>query len=133
MYAATVVRFIGDSNSNGAEDQLHAVLSPAALVAGRNNAGRPLSELDLFYTLIMQRIYPKVLPAIQKILLVKRLAGSLVASADATPTGVANVLCLTKACETLRSAKSGDLVFHYVSFMNFIQDLVFRYMVILIR
>ncbi|KXN91235.1 hypothetical protein AN958_01757 [Leucoagaricus sp. SymC.cos] len=73
IYAATVLRFINQPSPLGPEGQLRIVLalheryqtSPLA----RSKSKHPLSELDLFYMLIMQRIPTKVLPVTMKILL----------------------------------------------------------------
>ncbi|KAF9440749.1 hypothetical protein P691DRAFT_634984, partial [Macrolepiota fuliginosa MF-IS2] len=63
IYAATVIRFVGSHESLGPVDQLRAVL---ALASGNKGTGpvHPLSELDLFYTMIMRCVPPGILPRI---------------------------------------------------------------------
>ncbi|KAF9444061.1 hypothetical protein P691DRAFT_637331, partial [Macrolepiota fuliginosa MF-IS2] len=66
IYAATLVRFVGNHRSLGPVDQLRAVL---ALAKGNKeiSSTHPLSELDRFYILIMRCIPPEILPRIQAI------------------------------------------------------------------
>lgn len=136
IYAATIIRFISERNSSGPVDQLQVVLS---LVAQRTetDSEHPLAELDLFYTLIMQRIPPKILPTVQKILLLQSIPGT---SGDVTDARtLANVLGLSyaqfhNACDTLhsvlkleysylqlQSCEVLNISFYHASFMDFIQ------------
>ncbi|KAF9453176.1 hypothetical protein P691DRAFT_820334 [Macrolepiota fuliginosa MF-IS2] len=64
IYASVVVHFIGDRNSLGPEDQSQAVLTLATAVP-KGPSEHPLSELDLFYLLIVQRIPAKILQIVQ--------------------------------------------------------------------
>lgn len=128
IYAATIIRFVGEHNSLGPDDQLRAVLTLAASTKGKTKAGHPLAELDLFYTLIMHRIPSKILPAIQKVLLLR--------SADDTPVLVflyANVLGFSElqiqsALGSLQSVLHLDsgpdpvVRFYHAFFLDFIQD-----------
>lgn len=89
IYAATVVRFIRTEDPPGPEDQLEAVLNLAAhLVKPDDGTSHPLSELDLFYTLLMQRIPPKVLSTICKILLVTKFLNGTSARTNAYVLGL---------------------------------------------
>ncbi|KAF5356279.1 hypothetical protein D9756_004368 [Leucocoprinus leucothites] len=71
IYSSTVVRFISDPDSLGPESQLDAVLAleSDAPPLIDDTFQHPLSELDVFYTLIMQQIPPKTLSLVQEILL----------------------------------------------------------------
>ncbi|KAJ3554413.1 hypothetical protein NP233_g12426 [Leucocoprinus birnbaumii] len=73
IYAATVLRFIGQPSPSGPEGQLRAVLALYEHTfngsSPRFNSKHPLSELDTFYTLIMQQIPQEILPVTLKILL----------------------------------------------------------------
>lgn len=137
VYPATVIRFIGEHNSLGPVDQLHAVLALATR-GGKANSDHPLAELDLFYTLIMRQIPSKILPTIQKVLLLKSfppIYSFLEVSELVGAIEFANILALTepqfrKACSTLHSVlqlslnASGrsDIGFYHASFMEFMQD-----------
>ncbi|KAF9441295.1 hypothetical protein P691DRAFT_739799 [Macrolepiota fuliginosa MF-IS2] len=68
IYAATVIRFVGGRELLGPMDQLRAVLALASGNKGTDSV-HPLSELDLFYTLIMRCVPPGIIPRIQAILL----------------------------------------------------------------
>ncbi|KAF9443942.1 hypothetical protein P691DRAFT_808121 [Macrolepiota fuliginosa MF-IS2] len=124
IYASTVVRFIGDRDSLGPEGQLRAVLALSTSVA-RGLSEHPLSELDFFYLLIMQRIPVKILQTVQQILLATNL--------PAVQTYVKNNrqflgLSLSQfqtACRTLHSVMKvewDNIVFYHASFMDFIHD-----------
>ncbi|KAJ3564027.1 hypothetical protein NP233_g8557 [Leucocoprinus birnbaumii] len=73
IYAATVLRFIGQPSPSGPEGQLRAVLALYEHTfngsSPRFSSKHPLSELDSFYTLIMQQIPQEILPVTLKILL----------------------------------------------------------------
>ncbi|KAF9446021.1 hypothetical protein P691DRAFT_709325 [Macrolepiota fuliginosa MF-IS2] len=70
VYAATVLKFVGDPDAMDPEEQLQAVLS---LRTGNplpsNIQQSPTEELDALYTLIMKRIPAKILLFTQRILL----------------------------------------------------------------
>ncbi|KXN81272.1 26S proteasome regulatory subunit rpn-8 [Leucoagaricus sp. SymC.cos] len=73
IYAATVLRFVGQTDSLGPEEPLRAVL---AVIAAREDTqtadptpSQPFAELDAFYILIMRRIPPSALQSIQLLLL----------------------------------------------------------------
>ncbi|KAF9443421.1 hypothetical protein P691DRAFT_808973 [Macrolepiota fuliginosa MF-IS2] len=127
IYAATVIRFVGEINSSGPVDQLEAVLA-FAKHRGTISSDHPLAELDRFYTLIMQRIPSKVLLTIQKILLLKTLH---IAGVDRAPK-IASILGLSEpqfrnACGALHSvlelqSPGPDIRFYHASFMDFMQD-----------
>lgn len=130
IYAATVIRFIGDPDSFGPDDQLRAVLDLASQIK-KATSTHPLSELDLFYTLIMQRVPSRTLLTTQKILHLTTLPHAAM--------GVilnANVLGLTEAqfrhaCRSLHSVlkleeveatKELRIKFYHASFMDFLRD-----------
>lgn len=69
IYAATIIRFISDPNSLGPEDQLDTVLSLTTKHHFFLDSQHPLSELDTFYTLIMQRVPRRTLDSVLEILL----------------------------------------------------------------
>ncbi|KAF9445227.1 hypothetical protein P691DRAFT_735308 [Macrolepiota fuliginosa MF-IS2] len=134
IYAATVIRFIGNHNLLGPVDQLHAVL---ALASSNKEIGlvHPLSELDLFYTLIMRCVPPRVLPRVQAILLVRfGLRTENLRAIQAiwdVPSVTANIIGLTEAqfrnaCGSLHSVleldRSLGIKFYHASFMDFLRD-----------
>ncbi|KAF9443192.1 hypothetical protein P691DRAFT_738192 [Macrolepiota fuliginosa MF-IS2] len=128
IYADTAIRFIGDRNSLGPEDQLQAVLALAADSTGPHSES-PLSELDSFYLLIVRLIPAKVLQTIQWILL-----ATTIPHVRDTPERVRRLpglstLQFDTACRSLHSVMKveGDLerskiIFHHPSFMDFMQD-----------
>ncbi|KAF9449334.1 hypothetical protein P691DRAFT_728154 [Macrolepiota fuliginosa MF-IS2] len=69
IYAVTIVRFIGDANSLGPEEQLNTVLSLAVKHCPLFDSQHPLLELDTFYLLIMRRVPRKTLDSVLEILL----------------------------------------------------------------
>ncbi|KAF5356007.1 hypothetical protein D9756_004414 [Leucocoprinus leucothites] len=128
IYVVTIVRFIKDENSLGPEDQLSIVLEFAKDVSAKVGPDNPLAEMDSFYTLIMQRIPPKVRTTVQKILFVYSAAGG-------PPHHIANALCLSaeqfrRACASIQSVmefqstefKSLNLNFYHASFLDFMTD-----------
>ncbi|KAF9443936.1 hypothetical protein P691DRAFT_375768 [Macrolepiota fuliginosa MF-IS2] len=124
IYANTVVRFIGDRDSLGPESQLRAVLALATSVA-KGSTEHPLSELDLFYLLIMQRVPAKTLQTVQWILLATSLPG---VQTNVKRNRQFLGLLLSEfqaACRTLHSVmkiEKGWIVFYHASFMDFMQD-----------
>lgn len=135
IYAVTIERFVSKNNSFGPVSQLQAVLHLASTARTDRNTDNPLSELDLFYTLIMGQVPPEVLPTIRKILLLH--------SPDLhfpfTASAIANVLGLDKyqfqhACSLLHSVlelkypyeepddETLVIRFHHRSFMDFMHD-----------
>ncbi|KAF9447208.1 hypothetical protein P691DRAFT_776292 [Macrolepiota fuliginosa MF-IS2] len=122
IYANTVVRFIGDSDSLGPEDQLEVICTLATGVT-QGSSEHPLSELDSFYLLIVQRIPAKILQTVKWILLATRFLGNYVRP-------IRQLLGLSPsqfhaACRTLHSVMKfdwDDIVFYHASFMDFMQD-----------
>ncbi|KAF9441882.1 hypothetical protein P691DRAFT_811901 [Macrolepiota fuliginosa MF-IS2] len=136
IYAATVIRFIGSHELFGPVDQLRAVL---ALASDNKGAGpvHPLSELDLFYTLIMRCVPPGILPRILVILLL-----TFCVRTDPIPElrwfqdlpsviWIANIIDLSEAqfrnaCGPLHSVleldPSPEIKFYHASFMDFLRD-----------
>ncbi|KAF9439935.1 hypothetical protein P691DRAFT_740251 [Macrolepiota fuliginosa MF-IS2] len=124
IYANTIVRFIGDNDSLGPEDQLGAVIALATSVT-KGSSEHPLSELDFFYQLIMQRVPAKIIQTVQWILLATSAADVLT-----------NVKCnrqllalspsqFRAACRTLHSVmkvEEDNIIFYHASFMDFMQD-----------
>ncbi|KXN83014.1 hypothetical protein AN958_01949 [Leucoagaricus sp. SymC.cos] len=136
IYAATVVRFIGERNSTGPVDRLNAVLALQKRQT-RRWIRHPLAALDLFYTLIVQYIPSEIRPTILKILLLHsgfiNLGDQRRVPFAQMPT-YANILGLSEpqfrdACAPLQSvldivSQSPEmLVFYHASFMEFMQDL----------
>ncbi|KAF9450281.1 hypothetical protein P691DRAFT_665641, partial [Macrolepiota fuliginosa MF-IS2] len=125
IYASTVVRFIGDRNSLGPESQLRAVLALATTVT-KGTSDHPLSELDLFYLLIMQCIPAKILQTVQWILLAMTV---YTIGTDVEPNRQLVGLSPSEfraACRTLHSVMKFDkgwISFYHASFMDFMQDL----------
>ncbi|KAJ3554077.1 hypothetical protein NP233_g12497 [Leucocoprinus birnbaumii] len=70
VYAATIIRFIVDPNTLGPVDQLSGILIYAAerTKAGVKDPRR--TEMDRFYTLIMQRLQPRIQLKVREVLLV---------------------------------------------------------------
>lgn len=127
IYAATIIRFLRERNSLGPVDQLKAVVLLATYVAV-NGSGHPLAELDLFYILIMQRIPPKILPILKKILLLNVFAPQ--SYMYKRTYLVINILGISEqqfrtACGPLHSVlsiESQNLEFCHASFSDFLQD-----------
>ncbi|KAF9443943.1 hypothetical protein P691DRAFT_374804 [Macrolepiota fuliginosa MF-IS2] len=124
IYASTVVRFIGDRGSLGPESQLQTVVALATSVAKRSTE-HPLSELDFFYCLIMQRIPAKILQTVQWILLAMNVP---VVQTDVEYSreflGLSPLQFRT-ACRALHSVmeiEEDKIVFYHASFMDFIHD-----------
>ncbi|KAF5359466.1 hypothetical protein D9756_003662 [Leucocoprinus leucothites] len=128
IYVATMVRFIKDENSYGPEDQLRIVLEFAKGISTNVEVDNPLAEMDFFYTLIMQRIPPKLRRTVRDILLIRSIANR---SLD----DISNVLCLSeeqfrRACASIQSVmelqgsdiKSMCIKFHHTSFLDFMKD-----------
>ncbi|KAF9446041.1 hypothetical protein P691DRAFT_804783 [Macrolepiota fuliginosa MF-IS2] len=124
IYANTVIRFIGDRDSPGPEKQLRAVVSLATSVVN-GSSEHPLSELDSFYLLIMQRIPPKILQTIQWILLATIiLSNGNYAKYNRQLLGLSPSEFRT-VCRTLHSVmkvKWDRITFYHASFMDFVQD-----------
>ncbi|KAF9444171.1 hypothetical protein P691DRAFT_763626 [Macrolepiota fuliginosa MF-IS2] len=139
IYPATLIRFIRDPNSSPV-DQLNAVLALVKDKVGKTSSGHPLTELDLFYTLIMRHVPSKILPVIQRILLLvqhhsenpRSFFPNSPRGRPDLPTSIANLLGLSElqfrnACGSLRSVlklKSSDrgFTFYHASFMDFLGD-----------
>ncbi|KAF9443934.1 hypothetical protein P691DRAFT_808141 [Macrolepiota fuliginosa MF-IS2] len=124
IYANTVVRFIGDRDSLGPEGQLRAVLA-LATSAATGSSEHPLSELDLFYLLIMQRIPAKILQTVQWILLATTIAIVHTDIARSRQFLDVSPSQFHAACRTLHSVVKVEeyyIVFYHASFMEFIQD-----------
>ncbi|KAF9440575.1 hypothetical protein P691DRAFT_93416 [Macrolepiota fuliginosa MF-IS2] len=135
IYAATIIRFVGSHESLGPVDQLRAILMLASDNKGTDSV-HPLSELDLFYTLIMRRVPPGILPRILAILLfvtlIKRdeLVSESHIKLTLTPW-IANMMGLSElqcrnACGSLHSVLKLDsslgIKFYHASFMDFLLD-----------
>ncbi|KAF9441929.1 hypothetical protein P691DRAFT_850195 [Macrolepiota fuliginosa MF-IS2] len=135
VYAATVLRFVGSHESLGLVDQLRAILMLASDNRGTDSA-HPLSELDLFYTLIMRRVPPGILPRILAILLfvtlIKRdeLVGESHFKLTLIPW-IAKMIGLSEpqcrnACGSLQSVLKLDsslgIKFYHTSFVDFLLD-----------
>ncbi|EKM76386.1 hypothetical protein AGABI1DRAFT_131469 [Agaricus bisporus var. burnettii JB137-S8] len=130
IYAVTVCRFIIEPNSSGPVDQLDTVLSLATPVpSNTSESDHPLTELDMFYTLIMRRVFPKVLPTVLQILLLHSL--NLPQCQVQVIPAVANILGLSElqlrnACSSLQSVLeiTPDLHirFYHASFGEFIRN-----------
>ncbi|KAF5346767.1 hypothetical protein D9756_010435 [Leucocoprinus leucothites] len=131
IHAAIIVRFIGDPNSLGPNDQLRSVLALADGAWVKTGTQHPLTEMDLFYTVIMQRVPSHISSTVRKVLLL----GSVLSSAEVMwLPAIANVLGLSEeqiriACGTLQSVltiagatKSMKLLFYHSSFMDFMKN-----------
>ncbi|KAF5362049.1 hypothetical protein D9756_002724 [Leucocoprinus leucothites] len=127
IYVSTMVRFIKDKNSYGPKDQLRIVLEFAKYVSTKVEVDNTLAEMGFFYTLIMQRVPPKVRRTIQKILLIH-----FVRSHWGSAT-IAEVLCLSEeqfrhACASIQSVMGlrgsyfGSMHFYHNSFLDFMRD-----------
>ncbi|KAF9441570.1 hypothetical protein P691DRAFT_778859 [Macrolepiota fuliginosa MF-IS2] len=124
IYANTVVRFIGDRNSLGPEEQLRAIVALATSVT-RGSSEHPLSELDFFYLLIMQRIPAKIIRTVQWILLainVPHIGTDVIYNRQLL--GLSRSQFQT-ACRTLHSVmkvEADKIVFYHASFIDFVED-----------
>ncbi|KAF9439589.1 hypothetical protein P691DRAFT_649316, partial [Macrolepiota fuliginosa MF-IS2] len=128
IYASTVIRFISDRNSFGPEDQLRAILALATSVAGEPSE-HPLSELDFFYLLIIQRIPSKLLQTVQWILLATTISGIAERGRWIIQLLDLSTSQFHTACRTLHAVmkvdqkhKQSKIVFYHASFMEFMQD-----------
>ncbi|KAF9445320.1 hypothetical protein P691DRAFT_710542 [Macrolepiota fuliginosa MF-IS2] len=140
IYPAALVRFVRDHDSSPV-DQLNAVLALVKGRSGKTSLGHPLAELDLFYTLIMRRVPSKILPIIQRILLLfQHRTGNLghwshftdPESRVSPPIIIANLFGLSEmqfrsACSFLRSVLKFEpndhtMTFYHASFMEFLAD-----------
>ncbi|KAF9447207.1 hypothetical protein P691DRAFT_776291 [Macrolepiota fuliginosa MF-IS2] len=124
IYANTVVHFIGDRNSLGPEGQLRAVLALSTSVT-KGSAEYPLSELDFFYLLIMQRIPAKILQTVQWILLTTTIPSfRTLTRLNRQLLGLSSSEFRT-ACRTLHSVmkvEDDKIIFYHASFMDFMRD-----------
>ncbi|KAF5348921.1 hypothetical protein D9756_009838 [Leucocoprinus leucothites] len=128
IYVWTIVRFVKDETSLGPEDQLRVVLEFAKEVSAKVGPDNPLMEMDLFYTLITQRIPLKIRTTVQKILL-------LCSTSTRDPECIADTLRLSAeqfrhACASIKSVmelkgsdlKSMHINFYHTSFLDFMKD-----------
>ncbi|KAF9440411.1 hypothetical protein P691DRAFT_767801 [Macrolepiota fuliginosa MF-IS2] len=141
IYPATIVRFVRDPDSSPVE-QLSTVLALAKDSNRKASSGHPLTELDLFYTFIMRRIPSKILPIIQRILLLNHYLNYYFSSTFSSGLKgirnvglgivIANALGLTEfhfrnACVSLHSVLTFEsppcgIRFYHASFMEFLGD-----------
>ncbi|KAF5351231.1 hypothetical protein D9756_008303 [Leucocoprinus leucothites] len=131
VYAATVARFIGSPMSLGPVSQLRLVLSLGRdSESGESKPTNPLTQLDLFYHLIMQQVPSSIVSTVQKILLLNWVYGA--PEVDKV-LELANVFELSEeefrvACGFLRSVLRLDdsdkapIKFYHSSFMEFMED-----------
>ncbi|KAF5355976.1 hypothetical protein D9756_003667 [Leucocoprinus leucothites] len=128
IYVATMIRFIGDENSLGPEDQLQIVLKFIKGISAKPGVDNPLAEMDFFYTLIMERIPLKLKTTIRKILLLHSLCNMV-------PRDIAFALHLSAkqlrhACASIQSVmelQGSDLAprtlnFYHASFLDFMKN-----------
>lgn len=122
--AHAIFLFISEDDPAGPVDQLRAVLRLAKHSTTKSPT-HPFSKLNDLYTLIMERIPPKMLQTVQWILLSTRLIFTRKA------IDIANLLGLTElqfrnACRCLHSVgvlEGGDdpkIQFYHASFMDFL-------------
>ncbi|KAJ3567663.1 hypothetical protein NP233_g6219 [Leucocoprinus birnbaumii] len=131
IYASTVIRFIDDKNSLGPEDQLRNIMTFTKDISAKNTKGNPLAEMDGFYTLIMQRVPPKIRTALGRILLLHSLNASLF-----LPRTIAIALslslgqfrhCCSFICSVIELQGSSSLTsmfmrFYHTSFLDFLLE-----------
>ncbi|KAF9442635.1 hypothetical protein P691DRAFT_810315 [Macrolepiota fuliginosa MF-IS2] len=124
--AEAVSRFI-DNDMAGPEEQLRDALHLARQYSSQTRRDRPLTGLDGFYTLIMERVPPKWLQTVLRILLATRMPNIDNAVANA------NLLQLSEsqfrnACRSLHSVMTINnnsppvLYFYHASFLDFLGD-----------
>jgi hypothetical protein len=146
IYASTIVKYIMDPNAFSPERRLKDVLSLRSLLPTTPHSN-PITGLDEFYWMIMNRIPSDVLPIVQQILLVNKETHDISDRDQATPIRtLANVLGLTlpelenalsklRSVLTLRRPKrkfsfvfepdlpgSPSIFFFHASFMEFLLD-----------
>lgn len=92
IYAATVIRFFGESGLPEREKQLEILLSSPSPSGSSTSSKAPLAHLYEFYTLIMQRIPENILSYTRNILFI--LASELYTGA-LTVTKISNLLGYT--------------------------------------
>ncbi|KAF5354042.1 hypothetical protein D9756_007218 [Leucocoprinus leucothites] len=111
------------------QKQLDAVLGLASRIKAENGSNHPLSSLDLFYMLILERMHWRRLADLQLILLANRL--TLHKSWDFTQTvACANLLGHSREvffiiCRSLHAVMKVDtknITFYHASFMDFLED-----------
>lgn len=127
IYAAMVVRFVGERNSLGPDDQLRTILALSASAKGKSSLDHPLAELDLFYTLVLLRVPPRVLLVIQKILLLRSFGDITFVSVYANVLGLSelqlrNAFSFLSSVLELESGPDPKVTFYHTSFLDFLQD-----------
>ncbi|KAF5360385.1 hypothetical protein D9756_005189 [Leucocoprinus leucothites] len=122
IYVGTMIRFIRDENSLGPEDQLRIVLEFAKEVSAKVRVDNPLAEMDFFYTLIMQRVPPKVRATVQKILLLYSTFSQYLPTITIALS--LPIEQLRRACASIQSVMKVEkaIEFYHASFLDFMRD-----------
>ncbi|KAJ3553366.1 hypothetical protein NP233_g12663 [Leucocoprinus birnbaumii] len=148
IYAATVVRFILDPNALSPQRQLKDVLAffsqqQSTATTASCTQSSVTTELDAFYSLIMRRIPPAMLPIVQQILLAFRTMDNVPKRVPANILGLSlqeldNSLSRLHSVLTFRPQGGGEsywsfweediwvgsarILFYHASFMDFLFD-----------
>ncbi|KAF5346093.1 hypothetical protein D9756_010814 [Leucocoprinus leucothites] len=128
IYAVTVVRFVGAYDSISPPDNIRAIIALNNSNAPTDDSlESPLSELDIFYSHIMESIPTKVLPSIQRILLATTaFVGGKKAPQNASLLGLseAQFRGAYRWLYAVLMPLDSDLCirFYHSSFMEFLQD-----------
>ncbi|KXN83344.1 hypothetical protein AN958_01539 [Leucoagaricus sp. SymC.cos] len=132
IYSSTVLRFISDPDSLGPESQLNAVLSlekNANSPTLKDANHHPLSELDLFYTLIMRRVPQKTLATVQEILLLlswhQGRKDAAMRVANLLKLSTSQMYALLRPLYSVLSVEESflsEITFYHASFPDFLCD-----------
>lgn len=125
IYAATVLRYVGEGGTHGPEKQLCTVLSLSA-----ESSENPWFHLDAFYTLIMEQVPKEILPNTLKFLSAYGLLGqgapiiAAVVIKFSLSTFCGSLSKLHSVVKLTRSEKwhALDMSFVHASFTDFLKD-----------
>ncbi|KAF5351014.1 hypothetical protein D9756_008376 [Leucocoprinus leucothites] len=127
--AAALIHFVGDPNTLGPIAQLRVALALTKRSPDVQN--HPLAAMNMLYTVVMQRVPPRMISMVQKILLLNRVYSR---PSINKVLEITNVLKLSRekfrsACAFLHSVlyldseeSPTDIIFYHTSFMDFMED-----------
>lgn len=124
IYANSVVLFVDQRDSYGPESQLRAVLHLKARPVD-HNGNHPLSKLDAFYMLVLQRVPASILRPVQWILLATSLKMPKLVGWDLPHFLGLSEPQFQRACQVLHPVMMVDghsIRFYHESFLDFMTD-----------
>ncbi|KAJ3559731.1 hypothetical protein NP233_g11188 [Leucocoprinus birnbaumii] len=130
IYVATIVRFIRNENSFGPQDQLRIVIDFLKDVSTKLESHNPLSEMDLFYTLILEQIPLAIRTTVRKLLLFRSVLPAYLVGFFGNKTSISYAIHLTsdqfeRCSAALRSVvefEGNRIQFYHTSFLDFMKD-----------